>query len=43
LSFDLFESLAKLQRIDVIVHVSLGDLQRNADFAPGGATTFGPT
>src|SRR6266446_3939779 len=35
LSFDLFESLAKLQRIDVIVHVSLGDLQRNADFAPG--------
>jgi three-Cys-motif partner protein len=31
LSFDLFECLAKLQRIDVIVHVSLGDLQRNAD------------
>jgi len=31
LSFDLFESLAQLQRIDVIVHVSLGDLQRNAD------------
>jgi three-Cys-motif partner protein len=31
LSFDLFESLAKLQRIDVIVHVSLGDLQRNVD------------
>ena len=31
LSFDLFEHLAKLKRIDVIVHVSLSDLQRNAD------------
>jgi three-Cys-motif partner protein len=31
LSFDLFEQLAKLKRIDVIVHVSLSDLQRNAD------------
>jgi three-Cys-motif partner protein len=31
LSFDLFESLATLKHIDVIVHVSLGDLQRNAD------------
>jgi three-Cys-motif partner protein len=31
LSFDLFQTLAKLQRIDVIVHVSLSDLQRNAD------------
>jgi three-Cys-motif partner protein len=31
LSFDLFEALAKLQRVDVIVHVSLSDLQRNAD------------
>jgi three-Cys-motif partner protein len=31
LSFDLFESLATLSRIDVIVHVSLADLQRNAD------------
>lgn len=31
LSFDLFESLAKLRRIDIIVHVSLSDLQRNAD------------
>jgi len=31
LSFDLFESLSKLQRIDVIVHVSLSDLQRNVD------------
>jgi three-Cys-motif partner protein len=31
LSFDLFESLAKLKRIDVIVHVSLSDLQRNVD------------
>jgi len=31
LSFDLFESLAKLKRIDIIVHVSLSDLRRNAD------------
>jgi three-Cys-motif partner protein len=31
LSFDLFESLATLKRIDVIVHVSLSDLRRNAD------------
>jgi len=31
LSFDLFEQLAKLRRIDVIAHVSLSDLQRNAD------------
>jgi three-Cys-motif partner protein len=31
LSFDLFEQLAKLKRIDVIAHVSLFDLQRNAD------------
>ncbi len=31
LSFDLFESLAELKRIDILVHVSLSDLQRNAD------------
>lgn len=31
LSFDLFESLARLRRIDILVHVSLSDLQRNAD------------
>jgi three-Cys-motif partner protein len=31
LSFDLFEQLAKLRHIDIIVHVSLSDLQRNAD------------
>jgi three-Cys-motif partner protein len=31
LSFDLFEALAKLRKIDVIVHVSLSDLQRNVD------------
>jgi three-Cys-motif partner protein len=30
LSFDLFEELAKLRRIDVIAHVSVSDLQRNA-------------
>jgi len=31
LSFDLFEQLAKLRHIDVIAHVSISDLQRNAD------------
>ena len=31
LSFDLFESLAMLKRVDIIVHISLSDLQRNAD------------
>ena len=31
LSFDLFEQLARLKHIDVIAHVSLSDLQRNAD------------
>jgi three-Cys-motif partner protein len=31
LSFDLFETLSKLKRIDIIVHVSLSDLQRNVD------------
>ena len=31
LSFDLFEELAKLRRIDVIAHVSVSDLQRNAE------------
>jgi three-Cys-motif partner protein len=53
LSFDLFESLAQLKRIDVIVHVSLSDLQRNADrytsdahdqfdkFAPGWRSFVG--
>jgi three-Cys-motif partner protein len=30
LSFDLFEELAMLRRIDVIAHVSVSDLQRNA-------------
>jgi three-Cys-motif partner protein len=31
LSFDLFVGLANLKRIDIIVHVSLSDLRRNAD------------
>ena len=31
LTFDLFESLAPLRHVDIIVHVSVGDLQRNAD------------
>lgn len=30
LSFDLFEELAKLKRVDIIAHVSVSDLQRNA-------------
>ena len=30
LSFDLFQELAKLRHIDVIAHVSVSDLQRNA-------------
>jgi len=30
LSFDLFEELARLKNIDVIAHVSVSDLQRNA-------------
>jgi three-Cys-motif partner protein len=54
LSFDLFECLSKLQRIDVIVHVSLSDLQRNVDrytskahkqfdkFAPGWRNHISP-
>ena len=53
LSFDLFEQLAKLKYIDVIAHVSLSDLQRNADrytseahdqfdkFAPGWRVKVG--
>jgi three-Cys-motif partner protein len=52
LSFDLFECLSRLQRIDVIVHVSLSDLRRNVDrytsraheqfdrFAPGWRNHF---
>ncbi|MBV9138510.1 MAG: three-Cys-motif partner protein TcmP, partial [Hyphomicrobiales bacterium] len=31
LSFDLLENLAMLKRIDIIVHVSVSDLQRNTD------------
>jgi three-Cys-motif partner protein len=30
LSFDLFQELAKLKNIDIIAHVSVSDLQRNA-------------
>ncbi len=46
LSFDLFESLSRLKRIDIIVHVSLSDLQRNLDRyaseAHGQFDTFAP-
>ncbi|MTW18960.1 three-Cys-motif partner protein TcmP [Rhodoplanes serenus] len=54
LSFDLFEQLAKLRHIDVIAHVSVSDLQRNADrytdrayeqfdrFAPGWRRQVNP-
>lgn len=53
LSFELFETLAKLRRVDVLVHVSVLDLQRNVDFysseeckqfdefAPGWRTAVG--
>jgi three-Cys-motif partner protein len=53
LSFDLFDALANLKHIDVIAHVSLHDLQRNADrytsaahdefdkFAPGWRENVG--
>ena len=53
LSFDLFEQLAKLKHVDIIAHVSLHDLQRNADrytseahdefnkFAPGWRKNVG--
>jgi three-Cys-motif partner protein len=53
LSFTLFEEIAKLKHIDVLVHVSLADLQRNADrytsedydqfdeFAPGWRNVIG--
>jgi three-Cys-motif partner protein len=50
LSFFLFEQLARLKYVDVIVHVSLADLQRNAtlysaedydQFAPGWRSKIG--
>jgi three-Cys-motif partner protein len=31
LSFDLFEEIANLKHVDVLVHVSIADMQRNAD------------
>jgi three-Cys-motif partner protein len=37
LSFDLFEQLARFKHVDVIAHVSLSDLQRNADRYTSGA------
>jgi three-Cys-motif partner protein len=52
LSFELFRAFAKLKHVDIIVHVSLSDLQRNADrytskaqaefdtFAPGWREAF---
>ncbi len=38
LSFDIIRKLAKLQRIDMLIHVSVQDLQRNLDkySEPGG-------
>jgi three-Cys-motif partner protein len=53
LSFDLFKSLSTLRSVDIIVHVSVSDLQRNAglytgtafkqfdNFAPGWRTAVG--
>jgi hypothetical protein len=31
LSFSVIEELAKLKHVDILVHVSVSDLQRNAD------------
>jgi len=55
LSFDLFESLSKLNHVDVLVHLSISDLRRNADrysseeypqfeqFAPGWRSVVDPS
>jgi three-Cys-motif partner protein len=53
LSFDLIEKLARLKRIDMLIHVSVQDLQRNLDkysvqggvldvFAPGWRNKVNP-
>jgi len=45
LSFDIIRKLAKLQRVDMLIHVSVQDLQRNLDnfSKPGGVfDTFAP-
>ena len=35
LSFDLFKILTKLKHVDIIVHISIADLQRNVDLYTG--------
>jgi three-Cys-motif partner protein len=49
LSFELFQLLRKLEHVDILVHVSIADLQRNVDlytskqfdtFAPGWRTAI---
>ena len=37
LSFDLFKILTKLKQVDILVHVSIADLQRNVDLYTGQA------
>jgi three-Cys-motif partner protein len=45
LSFEIIKKLARLQRVDILIHVSVQDLQRNLDrfSKPGGVfDTFAP-
>jgi three-Cys-motif partner protein len=43
LSFDLFKILKKLENVDILVHVSIADLQRNVDlFTTKQFDTFAP-
>jgi hypothetical protein len=43
LSFKLFETLARLKHVDVLVHISIADLQRNVDlFTTGQFDDFAP-
>jgi three-Cys-motif partner protein len=43
LSFDLFKTLKKLENVDILVHVSIADLQRNLDlFTTKQFDTFAP-
>ena len=40
LSFSIIEQLAKLKYVDILVHVSVSDLQRNVDLFVGGAAAI---
>ena len=52
MSFDLFKIVRKLKHVDILVHVSIADLQRNVDlytdkqfdaFAPGWSNAIDHT